>query len=225
MTYKWWYGEKFHPVEKVYGTKWMRCAFCDSWMKNYYIVKSCYGGTYKASKGCLTRIGLCDADFDDPKRIDNPHGSKPWKPKPELIPFEKIVGDHKFKVLSVGTLPEGTHYWCAFCGGRLRHPIEIMRDDRKKFIVGSNCLSRVGLKPEVIPDLVVPNDAEKKDNEPVEKSEKKAVSDSDMEEDEWLNNLVKEKDEENDSNNVEKDKKSDSGNKIDPEIQEMLKNL
>jgi len=184
MTYEWWYRQRFTPVEKVYGTKWVRCPFCDAWMKNFYRVKTSDGNTCKVSKGCLVKFGLCDADFDDPKRVDNPHGSKPWKPKPHLIPFEKLVTGYKFKVLSVGTLPEDTHYWCAFCGGRLKHFVEIIRDDRKKLIVGKRCVRRVGLNPEIIPPDAVPVDATKGDSEPIEKSEKESVLDDEIQDDE-----------------------------------------
>jgi hypothetical protein len=71
--------------------------------------------------------------------------TKPYGKKPEYPSYEKLGGGHTFEVTDYGKLPEGTHFWCAFCGGRLYEFIEIKRDDGKKYKVGETCLGRVGL--------------------------------------------------------------------------------
>lgn len=73
--------------------------------------------------------------------------AKAKKDKPPRESFEKIVTGHAFKLLGRGVMPEGSHFWCAFCGGRGKYYVEIVRDDEKKYKVGANCVSKVGLVP------------------------------------------------------------------------------
>ena len=85
--------------------------------------------------------------------------AKAKKDKPPKQSFEEIVTGHKFKVVKEGKTEEGSHFWCAFCGGRGKNYIEIVRDDDKKYKVGRNCLSKVGLKPPEKPPKLVKKDA------------------------------------------------------------------
>lgn len=94
-----------------------------------------------AKKGCTT-INLKEKASSKPK-------------KPERIPFLELVTGHSFCVTDVGSMPEGENYWCAFCGGRGKHFIEIKREDKKKYKVGKRCLGKVGLTMDDAPEKVL----------------------------------------------------------------------
>ena len=78
--------------------------------------------------------------------------NKDTKPigKKITIPFLDLVTGYSFKFVDYVTLPKGSHFWCAFCGGKLYTYIEIEREDKERFWVGKRCLGKV--------DLTIPHD-------------------------------------------------------------------
>lgn len=61
--------------------------------------------------------------------------------------FEEVAFDATFKIVGVEVLQQEEKYaWCSFCGGRLRHPVLLERNDGKAFRVGKTCIGRVGLE-------------------------------------------------------------------------------
>ncbi len=61
--------------------------------------------------------------------------------------YEEVVFDASFKIVGVEVLQQEEKYaWCSFCGGRLRHPVLLERNDGQAFRVGKTCIGRVGLE-------------------------------------------------------------------------------
>lgn len=92
--------------------------------------------------------------------------------------FEEVIHDAKFEVVGAGTMPEGEHFWCAFCGGRGIHFVLLKRlTDNTTWKVGNTCIGRVGLTlPKSVKKVVIKREVEKK--APVKVAEKKAKSKS-----------------------------------------------
>ena len=61
--------------------------------------------------------------------------------------YEEVTYDKTFRIVGVEVLQQEEKYaWCSFCGGRLRHPVLLERNDGKAFRVGKTCIGRVGLE-------------------------------------------------------------------------------
>lgn len=87
--------------------------------------------------------------------------------------FEEVIHDAKFEVVGAGTMPEGEHFWCAFCGGRGIHFVLLKRlTDNSTWKVGNTCIGRVGLTlPKSVKKVVI-----KREKKPVKVAEEKAKS-------------------------------------------------
>ena len=92
------------------------------------------------------------------------------KDKPD---FAEIIHDAKFEVVGAGTMPEGEHFWCAFCGGRGIHFVLLKRlTDNTTWKVGNTCIGRVGLTlPKSVKKVVIKREVKKT---PPKVAEKKA---------------------------------------------------
>jgi hypothetical protein len=78
--------------------------------------------------------------------------------------FEELTVGHTFTYgKKEEKLPIGTHFWCAFCGGRGRQAYTVIRDDGVELKIGATCLQRVGLS--------APSEPKKAKPEPVVASE------------------------------------------------------
>lgn len=74
--------------------------------------------------------------------------------------FAEIIHDAKFEVVGAGTMPEGEHFWCSFCGGRGIHFVLLKRlTDNTTWKVGKTCIGRVGLElPKSVKKVVIKRD-------------------------------------------------------------------
>jgi len=98
--------------------------------------------------------------------------------------FAEIIQDAKFEVVGAGTMPEGEHFWCSFCGGRGIHFVLVKKlTDNTTWKVGKTCLGRVGLElPKSVKKVVIKREGKKEPvkvaekKEPVKVAEKKAES-------------------------------------------------
>lgn len=90
------------------------------------------------------------------------------KDKPK---FAEVIQDAKFEVVGAGTMPEGEHFWCSFCGGRGIHFVLLKRlTDNSTWKVGKTCIGRVGLTlPKSVKKVVIKREAEKKSLKVAEK--------------------------------------------------------